>query len=231
MPDCELTFSTFSASANSPTGVRKGWRAKVADQLIDGKRYIGRTASAAATEPSLNTKKGHHSTIVHDCANDCEVYGSTYSRGGDGKLKARASIADDSQPLCLNASRLRLTITILSSIPDCNLQPSGTYILLASGCTRAGSDCCFRWLPPEPPLWGIFVEFALSSGNPTCLWARFGIFPTCLGTYTSDFGGHPECAARPGTPHAPWLGPNHSYSLKTTGGDVLARITAFEFLP
>lgn len=95
MAECELTFSTFSAGANSPTGIRKGWRAKVADQPINGKRYVGRTASAAATEPSLNTRKGHHSIIVDDCANNCKVYGSTYSRASDGKLKSSANVSID----------------------------------------------------------------------------------------------------------------------------------------
>lgn len=128
MAGCDLTFSTFSAGANSPTGVRKGWRAKVADQLIGGKRFIGRTASAAATEPSLNTTKGHHSIIVDDCVSSCKVYGSTYSRASDGKLKARANVGEgpiqcSSFPNIINPNTLISVSWNVSGQFDCGTCP------------------------------------------------------------------------------------------------------------
>ena len=124
MAECDLTFSTFSAGANSPTGVRKGWHAKVADQIIDGKRFIGRTASAAATEPSLNTTKGHHSIIVDDCVNDCKVYGSTYSRASDGKLQGRALVSTGPSldcvcpPACFYTCQIRFRMSLVQLCPD-----------------------------------------------------------------------------------------------------------------
>lgn len=92
MPECEITTSVFSAGANNPGNIPKGWLAEVADQLVSGKRYVGLDATAATTEPSLNTTRGHISSIIHNCANDCEVHGSMYSRMSDGKMKVRAHV-------------------------------------------------------------------------------------------------------------------------------------------
>lgn len=92
MSKCEITTSVFSAGVNNHNGIHKGWLGETADQLIEGKRYVGIDAVAAATDLSLNVTRGHLSTIIHDCADDCEVYGSMYNDASDGKLKSRAII-------------------------------------------------------------------------------------------------------------------------------------------
>ena len=145
MSKCEITTSVFSAKGRAAAlGVRKGWLAEAADQLITDKRYVGKDATAKVTEGSLGVTKGRLSTIVDDCENDCLVYGQDYTSSADGRLKSRASIdavPDDPCDASIVAVRVRyfgaeacglstqsFTLPRISTPAyDCGYQRSGTW--------------------------------------------------------------------------------------------------------
>lgn len=133
MAECEITTGVFSAGQTAAAlGIRKGWMAEAADQLIDGKRYVGLDATAADTDPDLNTTKGHQSIIVEDCGQDCKTYGSMFSRGqtlGSGRLRSRARInpaevcSCAAAPTCFYHCRIRVTVTGLTECPSDTTPP------------------------------------------------------------------------------------------------------------
>lgn len=156
MADCDLTFSTFSAGQSAVAlGIRRGWHGRAADQLIDGRRYVGRVASAAATVPSLNTTRGHNSTIIDDCRDDCKTYGSTYARASDGKLKSRTPIAPALDclcpPACMYACQITFKMSLVQLCPDsqnagaglCAINFwNGTLVTLSNWTTNGDLEPC-----------------------------------------------------------------------------------------
>ena len=80
MSDCALTTRVFSAAQRAVDfNMRRGWTGEVAEQTSAGVRQHALDMTAAATESTLNTRRGWLSITGDRCGAACKAYGNAYT--------------------------------------------------------------------------------------------------------------------------------------------------------
>lgn len=80
MSECALTTRVFSAAQRAADfTMRRGWLGEVAEQTSSGVRQHALDMTAAATEQTLNTRKGWMSITGDRCGAACKAYGNAYT--------------------------------------------------------------------------------------------------------------------------------------------------------
>lgn len=219
MATCKMTTSTFSAEPENAQGIRDGWLAQAADDLIDSKRYTGIDATEVW---------GTMTNVLRDCPHECDAKGETFNNVITGRLKSVASIQEEQLfDVCQFAAvKVELDITWNSSDNDpgaCRMEHSGTYIVSSTnegGCP-VGSHCHFRSQFDNPVPGGNLISISLCfrvfpDGTPQCLMAFYSMGSgACGGIY----GGTdtPDCESGH-TGLGTWLGENANHPLCSSAG-------------
>lgn len=215
MATCTIENRVFSASLSTPQhGVPKGQLAhrSVIELGTDQVRLITRLATAAATEPTLNTKKGHLSPMVNDCISGCKAYGTTNTRQSafrPGQLQTSSSVnIGTAGVLCIQFPLIIKPSTAISI----SWNVSGTFscgTCLPASCSPLSesfynnslskilTNATLLWSQGEPGVWGIWSHLVTGPCSGLEVQIEVGISTTsdgCTVVFLARGAAAPECA-------------------------------------